>query len=326
MAAILPNQFYQKLESAVSTLYFFYGDETFLIEDAVKRVHQKIFGTTELRPSENLSLEVFYGSERPTDAIVNATLSLGFFSTQKMILVKEAGSFKEKDFKALTKLIDEPIEGSTLVFILEGSLPRSKFYKTLSEKSVTVNFKTPYEREFPQWIQYLAKSQGLTLGNQVPHLLLSRIGTNLLAINNELQKLKLAAGDKTLIDDELVQNWIAQSKEESVFDLANAIGSHDQTRSFTLLRRLLFQGQTAVGLVAIVARHLRILLQLKISKDTSSLGIPPFFMKEYQRQSQNWSLESLSSAIQDLRQAESLLKSSSTSADLVMSKFIADQC
>ncbi len=324
MSLLAPAQFYKSVNDNVAPAYFFYGDETYLIEDAVRRVHQKVFGTADLKPSENLSLEIFYGSERPLDAVMNSAQSLGFFSLQKMLLLKETGSFKDKDFAELQKLIENPNEGTTLVFTLEGALPRAKFFKTLSDKAVSVNFKTPYEREFPQWIQYLAKENGVTLGAQVPLLLLGRVGPNMMALNNEIRKLKLSVGAQNHIDDAAVQNWIAQSKEESVFELANAIGNHDQGKSFTLLRRLLFQGQNVVGILTIIARHLRILLQLKTSGDTSQLGIPPFFLKDYQRQSADWKVEELSQAMQDLRVAESQIKSTSVSPELVLGKFLAD--
>lgn len=329
MAAGTPNAFYEKINKKLDPIYFFYGDETYLIEDAVKRVHQKIFGSFALKPSENLSLEIFFGSERNVDGIVNSANSLGFFSQDKMILIKESNLFKDKDFVQLQKLIEEPIEGTTIVFTVEGSQPRNKFFKALADNSVNVNFKTPYEREFPQWIQYLAKNHNVTLGNQVPQLLLSRVGANLLALNNEIQKLTLSLGEKNKIEDQDVLNWIAQSKEESVFDLANAFGSHDRARALTLLQRLMEQGQAPIGVLTILARHLRILLEIKTLNTSDSqslasrLGIPPFFVKDYVRQSHSWTIDSLSTAMKNLRNTESYLKSTSVSADMALTKFLA---
>lgn len=329
-AGTLPNIFYEKISKKLDPIYFFYGDEVYLIEDAIKRVHQKIFGSPDLKPSENLGLEIFFGSDRNVEGIVNSANSLGFFSQDKMILIKEANLFKDKDFVQLQKLVEDPIEGTTIVFTLEGSLPRNKFFKSLADKSTNVNFKTPYEREFPQWIQYLAKSNNVSLGNQVPQLLLSRVGANLLALNNEIQKLTLSLGEKNKIEDQDVLNWIAQSKEESVFDLANAFGSRDTARALTLLGRLVEQGQTPIGILTILARHLRILLEIKSAgnKDSQSLagqiGIPPFFMKDYIRQSSSWTIDSLSTAMKNLRNTESLLKSTSVSADMALTKFLAE--
>ncbi|OQW49359.1 MAG: hypothetical protein A4S09_12050 [Proteobacteria bacterium SG_bin7] len=327
-AGTSPNTFYEKISKKLDPVYFFFGDETYLLEDAIKRVHQKVFGSFDLKPSENLSLEIFFGSERNVEGVVNSANSLGFFSQDKMILIKEANLFKDKDFVPLQKLIENPIEGTIILFTVEGSQPRNKFFKSLADNSVAVNFKTPYEREFPQWIQYLAKSNNVALGNQVPQLLLSRVGPNLLVLNNEIQKLALSLGTKNKIEDQDVVNWISQSKEESVFDLANAFGNHDKNQSLTLLKRLLDQGQAAIGILTILARHLRILLEIKSAnrKDTlglaSQIGIPPFFMKDYIRQSNSWSIDSLSMAMKNLRATESLLKSTSVSTDIALTKFL----
>lgn len=326
MATLSPQQFYAN--NKIEEFYLFYGNETYLIHDAVHRVHHKLFGTEELKPSENLSLEIYYGTDRSPQTILDSVQSLGFFSTQKLILIRDADGFREKDFNILSKTVESVLSGTTLIFAIDGALPRNKFFKSVAAKGLAVEFKTPYERDFPQWINYLAQKNNLTLTPQGIGYIYQILGSNLSLIDNELKKVSLNKGVNAKITVEDLQTIMASGKEESVFHFTSAYGNRDLNQCVSLLHSLLEQGQSAVSIVSLLARHLRILMQISLSSSrdpqnlSSQLGIPSFFVRDYLKQIGQWSKEDIKSAIQALRASELNLKSIATPSKLVLENFL----
>ncbi|MDZ4662035.1 MAG: DNA polymerase III subunit delta [Pseudomonadota bacterium] len=331
MAASSTNDFYQRLEKeARGGTFWLFGAELYLIQDGIERICQKLFGTPHPTLSENLNYEIYYGSECDSDHVREAITSLPFFSDFKLVVVKECERFRDKDFEILSEAIAHKDPSVTLVLISDQVDKRTKSYKKIEKLCQAVEFRPPYERDLPQWVQYLAQQQKLQIGSREALLLLSTVGSDLMMINNEVKKISLGLGGRTQLEEADILKFSFRGKDENVFALSDHLATRSTTQALALLKKLLEQGLNSVAIISLIARHFRILLTITEGKRLGlehkalmeRLALPPFFFKKYWEQSQKWDQSSLAGILLQLANTDKSLKSSPLSPSLVLEHFI----
>ena len=70
-------------------------------------------------------------------------------------------------------------------------------------------------------------------------------------IENELEKIDIYLADKRRIDVDLVRALVPLSRAGIIFELSNALGERDLERALRLVRRLLDQGESAIGILLV---------------------------------------------------------------------------
>jgi len=163
---------------------------------------------------------------------------------------------------------------------------------------------------------------GMRLDNDAFPLLVSRLGTDRLAIRQELDKLVLFAGgpgNDAVITAADVETAIGDAKTASLDDIAFAVGGGDQAALGTAMDRAFSEGAHAVGVIRAVQRHLDRLHQAKsaAARDGNLQGAikklrPPVFFKvagAFESQARAWAPQDLSRALHLLLETERDCKS-----------------
>jgi DNA polymerase-3 subunit delta len=324
-----------KLNDAVSRkeiypLYFLYGDETFLIDEALAALQETALG----EGIRDFNLNTYYAGDVDAGQVRDAVETLPMMTPVRVVVVKEAQDFSEKDWDLLMPLIDEPVE--TTAFICVGSKidKRKKYIKRFIEKGVVVEFKRPYDNQVPEWIHVVAAKHGIQLSAEATDLMHQLVGSNLQDINGEMQKLAQYLGDrKTASADDLLQ-IISRVRVESVFDLTDAIGHNDRARALFCLANLLDNGQNEVGVIALISRHVRILKLvsdglkegLAGQKLSSRAGVSPYFLRSYVDQSRNWNDRKIDHTFRALLDTDRALKASPVAGHIWLENFVIQTC
>ncbi|MEX0694692.1 MAG: DNA polymerase III subunit delta [Rhodospirillales bacterium] len=141
-------------------------------------------------------------------------------------------------------------------------------------------------------------------------LLLSRLGSDRLAIRQELDKLILYAGSsgtETVISVQDIEAAVGDVKSASLDDIAYAVASGDQAGLSPAMDRAFSDGATTVGIIRAVQRHLDRLHQTKshaAKGDSVQSAIkklnPPVFFKQadaFAVQVHKWSAGDLARAL-----------------------------
>ena len=165
-------------------------------------------------------------------------------------------------------------------------------------------------------------NQSVSLAADALPALLARLGTDRLAIRQELDKLILYAGGPDsggAITQADVEAAIGDIKSLSLDDIAFAVGTGDQNRLSLAMDRAFSEGTTAIAVIRDVQRHLDRLHQTKSSAANGcSVGEavkrlrPPVFFKmidSFMAQVQAWSTPDLARALALLLQTERDCKS-----------------
>ena len=330
MALIDAQKFYRDLEKGqTAPLYFLFGEEPYLLNQSVERFKYAVL--TEGAVDFNYSL--FYASDADVVAVRDAVETLPMMAARRLVILKEAQELTDKEWAELEPLFESPVDSTVFVILASRVDKRKKQIRLLLDKADCVEFKKPYENQIPSWINYIAQSLGLTISNDAILLLHKLVGHHLTEIEGELKKLGEYVGERRIEMADVAQA-VSRSKEENVFDFTKAIGENDRVKALELLVHLLDQGQNEIGIVSLVARHVRILLTLKRGMEEGLHGaklahyaqVPPYFLESYLDQARLWTAKKLEQTLVVLSDTDKALKSSPLSSHIWLENLVLKTC
>ena len=229
---------------------------------------------------------------------VEALLTFPFFGGEKLVWLKNASFLGDDQIGksqavagALEKLVETLSSGlpESTRFLLSaiGVDKRRTFYKTLGKLGQVEIFdkvdasKSGWEEEAAALVRQRAGDRGLSLSAEALEIFTLFTGGERRPIENELEKLDLYLGpERRDVSADDVRLLVPMSRAGIVFDLGNALAERNLNRALGLLDQLLFQGETAIGiLIVAIIPTIRNLLLVKDLMTRHRLQRPaqPFF-------------------------------------------------
>ena len=281
-------------------------------ESEVKRVARDL--SVQLTPAGggDFGLEVIDGvashaddAEQRIHRTIEALLTFPFFGGEKLVWLKNANFLSDTPMGRANGVI-EGLEklGATLAggfpastrFLLSAIEPdkRRSFFKSLGKLGKTEVFdrvdptKSGWEEDAAMSIRESARGRGLTFRPEALELFTLSTGGDRRIVGNELEKLDLytAGGDRE-IDEETVRLLVSMSRAGIIWELGSALSERHVKRALSLLDQLLFQGESAIGIliVAIIptVRNLLLVKDLMTRHRLSRPAQPFFFGKTLEK-------------------------------------------
>jgi len=257
-------------------------------ESAVKAAASEL--AVELAPADagDFGVETIDGCADNADqaaarirSTIEALQTLPFFGGGKLVWLKSAnflGDTKLGGAIAVTEALEElaailggDLGGGEVKFVLSAIEvdKRRSFYKTLAKNAEIQVFdkldtsRGGWEEAATDLVQSLSKKCGLRFEDEARDLFVLLTGGETRTVENELEKLDLFLGAKgrvITLDD--VRTMVPLSRSGVIFELGNALAGRRLERALALVRRLLDQGESAIGilLVAIIPTVRNLLL------------------------------------------------------------------
>ncbi|MBI3013834.1 MAG: DNA polymerase III subunit delta [Candidatus Tectomicrobia bacterium] len=213
------------------------------------------------------------------------------------------------------------------------SLPGGGLWDQLSQTAVTVDCAPLRGTALRRYLKDLFAQEGVSVEEEALQLLVSLVGEELPRLHQEQEKLVLYLGSGGgHVGGELVERMIAGHRMHSVFELTDALGEKNLGRSLTLLHRLLAQGAPPLQVLHLLARQLRLLLEIKALKPKGApagqvarvLGVPPYRLEENYAMANRFTAVELARSLLRLQEAEMELKTSDHSPRRVLEGFFLD--
>lgn len=331
MAIIDQNKFYKDLESGnVTPVYFIFGDEPFLIDQCVNRFKYGLLDEN----SFDFNYSLFYAGDADVQSIKDTVETLPVFAQRRVVVLKNSHELKESEWNELESLFKNPVDSTVFVLFADKIDKRKKHFKNLIDTASALEFKKPYDNEIPRWINYYASQYELKLTQGAVHRLHRLVGNNLSEIYAQLEKIKIYLSNGSNVDVEHVNAVVSNSREESVFDFTKAVGQKDRVRALEQIVSLLDQGQNEIGIVNLLARHMRILLTVRTGMDQGVGGtklanlanVSPYFIEEYCAQAKGWPVRKLEESLVLLGETDKALKSSPLSSHIWLENMVLKSC
>lgn len=251
----LPSQ----LKRGIAPLYFIFGDEPLLIDEAVMAVRNAAanaqFEREVVNAEPGFDWNAFYASLQ----------SGSLFSTRRLVELRlPTGKPGDAGGKILTELAQSP--SSDVVLMLRcGKLDRAvratKWAKAFEAAAVTVQVYPLETSQLSAWIGRRMRAAGLIPGLGVTEHLAYHVEGNLLAGAQEIEKLALQFGAAQIgLDD--IEGVLGDNARYSVFALADACLRGARTDIVRILRNLQAEDEAPALVCWSLVREIRILARL----------------------------------------------------------------
>jgi DNA polymerase-3 subunit delta len=224
-----------------------------------------------------------------------------------------------------------------LIFVEEKSLPAShpilKLTKTEGKegRGFVKHFQLPKDWELPDWIQKRTRAKGGDIDREAITLLAALVGNDLRLLDQEIEKLLLYA-DGRPVNAEDVRVLVSRARETNIFDLVDCVGRRETDRALRLLHGLLADGEAPLYLLTMLARQVRILIQvselgaqgLTQKEMADRLKLHPFVVKKGDAQARNFTMADLEAAHTRLVEADWSIKTGKMEDVLALDTLVVD--
>lgn len=313
-------------------IYFLFGEESYFIDLITECIAKDVL--TEDEKSFNQS--VLYGRDVTVDQVVANAKRFPMMAEHQVVILKEAQDLGKSNIASklaeFENYFKQPQPSTILVICLKqkNAYKNRGYFKALKKTAVIFESKKLYENQIPKFITDSLKQRGYGITPKAAQMLVEFLGTDLGKINNELAKLEIIISKGTQITPELIEENIGFSKDFNNFELQNALGSNNFKKAFQIIDYFAQnpKDNPILATLPLLFRYFTQVskyhgLQDKSPKSVAStLGISPYFTKDYAQAARVYSMKHCSHAINVLREIDLKTKgvgasSSITQADLL---------
>ena len=260
-----------KPKTAIAKIHAVVGSD----ESEVKRVAAEL--AIDLTPPDagEFGVEVIDGCADYADqaatrirSTIEALQTLPFFGGAKLVWLKNVNfladtvlgrsSSVQEALEELADVINAGLgdEVTFLVSALDVDKRRS-FYKSLGKRAELQVFdrldstRSGWEEEATGIVQRRAEVRELQFDSGALELFVLLTGGDTRQIENELEKIDIYLDRERSVTVAHVRELVPLSRSGVIFELGNALAERDLGRALTLVRRLLDQGESAIGILLV---------------------------------------------------------------------------
>lgn len=254
------NQLSVHLQKKLAPCYLVTGDEHLLVDEALDAIRaaarEQGFSSREL----HVATAGFDWSQ-----LRNSSSNLSLFAEKRIIELRlPTGKPGRIGSQAIVDFVENTDTELMLIISspkLDRSAQSSKWAKSVDKKGVSLPLWPIGPRELPGWIADRMRRAGLQPDRGAVTLIADRVEGNLLAADQEIEKLRLILGEGKVTADD-VGTAVANSSRYDVFKLVDAALTGDAKRALKILSGLRAEGIEPVIVVWALTRELRTLANL----------------------------------------------------------------
>lgn len=198
--------------------------------------------------------------------IQNFGQSISLFSSRRLLELNiPNGKPGVEGAKALQALAVKALPDTTVIIILptlERDAKNSAWFSALESHAQVITLNEVEAANLPKWIANRLAQQGQHTSIQTLEFLAHQVEGNLLAANQEVQKLSLLYPQGEL-SDESVREAVLNVSRYDAFQLGEAVLAGDAERTVRILQGLQDEGETAVAVMNPLMWVLRPLVRIK---------------------------------------------------------------
>jgi len=315
--------FLKHLEKPLNdNLFVIYGEERFFYDHLLEAIEKVVFTNT---TDKDLNYHLLYGTETTLSELLGACLSYPMMADRKLVVVKEFEKLQISDPESFLKYLVNPQKTTTLVLVAER-FNRTKVYTEILRLGLTVKCNKLNESDIFQWTTAKLKEFNIQANQESVAFLVENIGTNLLRLNLEIEKLKNFLEDGQLLTLDLVSQITGFTKEVNIFNFQKVLAARNLKSSLKIGLHLLEQGEVLAGMLPALFTFFRRMwvvkeLRLKNYPQTQILQMlngNAFAYREVFAHSNDFDKQHIEFIFSKLLEAESQLKTSQKSTESIL--------
>jgi len=287
-------------------VYFLTGEQAYYIDEISNYIENNVLDESE----KDFNQTIVYGRDTNEHTIISSAKRFPMMAQYQVLIVKEAQDLKH--IEELESYIKSPLDSTILVLCYKYKKidKRKAFYKAVSKYGEFFESEVVREYQVPAWIAGYLKKKQYTIGPRECALLSDHLGNNLSKIVNELEKLSINVPVGSTITAHHIEENIGISKDYNIFELQDALGqkkiekatriinyfaSNTKDYPVPMVTAILFTYFMKVGIFHEIVDKSK-------NNVASTLGINPFFVKDFEKAAQYYSRKSVARVISLLRE------------------------
>lgn len=268
----------QNLSSKLLPVYLISGDESLLVQEASSLIREAATnaGYTERK--------LFQNDDKDLQHLSSGTQTMSLFADKTIYEFR----FDKSPKVAATKLIEDWCKSDQTDDLLIISVPKmdkraksKSWVKAINNLGATIDIYPVYSKQFPGWLRTRAHAMGLRLSSDAIDILSQRTEGNLLAANQELQRLLILTETTDQIDAETLKQFTADNAKFGQFELIDSCLNGDTARFVRMLHSLREEGTNIIEITAPLNAEIRKICRIAWAKeagDSLALVYKQFFV------------------------------------------------
>jgi len=254
------DQLTAALARGAAAMYLVSGDEPLLVGEAADAIRAAA------KAAGYLDRTVFHVDKSFSwDEFRHASRSLSLFAERRLFELRLPSGKPDKGAEQLAELAVNPVP-DVVCLVVSGKLDKkasdAPWVRAVEKHGVWVPVWPVDTAALPAWLRGRAKLLDVDIEPAAAQLIVDRVEGNLLAANQELQKLKLLTHGEP-ISAELVLRSVGDSARYDVFQLAEAAAAGEAARALRVLLGLKSEGVEPTLILWALVRELRGLWQAR---------------------------------------------------------------
>jgi DNA polymerase-3 subunit delta len=309
-------------------LYYLFGEDAYNLSFTLKSIQEIVLPQL----SSDFDKDTIYGDSTTINQVLDRASTFPFGTGKKIIVVKEAEKIRDK--KSLKEYVLSPTDFTILVFIHNGVITNlnSEPFKTLLAQNFLYEAKELKGRHLIKWLINYCESQGKNISEDNAQVLIDIVGENRGLLEIQIEKIIVHEKNKKEITIEAIQQVSSSLKQNTIFDLQNAIGVRDKSKAVKIAYNLLDNGAEPVFIVSMLTRYFTALVKIselkakKIPEGAAarSIGVHHFFYPGYVKARSSFTDKKLIEVFRSLLKADILIKTTSTGKKEIITILIAE--
>jgi DNA polymerase III subunit delta len=334
-------------------LYILCGENAYTLEEELREIKRGL-GHDSLLSSNTTVLE---GQKITVNDIKAVGEAMPFLAEKRLVIIKgliqrfepKKGSGNNakgkknnkakaaEDYKLFAECISNLPASTVLVLydnlvLKDNPVTRNPLCSALAEKAEVKTFPLLAGAKLNQWIIEKVGSRGCGISQQALKILSEYSGNDLFSISNEIDKLVSYTGGGK-IEEEHVRTVVSAAQADNIFALMDAVMDKKVSDAERMLEELLQGGAAAPQILVLLARQLKMLIQVKElnaqrkSQRDIQCGIgvfSPYAYKKILSRSTKYSFDDLRNMYRSLLETDLSIKTGKMESDLAMNTLIAD--
>lgn len=327
------------------TFYVFHGADEFTRAETLADFKRR------LGPPDTVDLNttILDGGTLTLAKLRHACDAIPFLAEKRLVIVeglltrlaprkdRELSTSQRELLTTLADYLPRLPETTRLVFIEDKPLPARHSMLRLArqeERGYVKRFDPPDAKVLPRWIEKRVRKYGGEIEPQAAQQLAAVVGTDLRLLDQEIIKLVTytqspTGGQAITIAD--IEAVVPYAQAAVVFDLVDALGRRDGRTAAQTLHRLLDAGEHPLGLLAMIVRQFRLLIQVKELKAeratprdiAKTLRLHPFPARKLHTQATHFTAAQLEAVYRHLLDTDVAIKTGKIDPEVALDLLVA---
>lgn len=301
-----------KDKSEISNILLLIGNEDFLIEECYNNIISLLISDE----SDNFNFDVRSSGDLDIEGLISIANSYPMMGDKRILVVKDFNKLFEKTDKKskesyvkFEKYLNNPQKSTYLILLgAPSSINGISTHNKTSEKykKIAKSLKFPFDflinngfyKEFGElnvnnlltWTKNKFEENKLQINSDALNYLIIQNNNSLRSLDNEINKICIyfMNNKDKVISIEDINYLSGSSSDYTIFDLQNAIGNKNLSKSIEILNKLQQNSNQGVFIVSVLTRYFITLFKLSEIDNPSDkfsiapkVGISPYFFDDY---------------------------------------------